>query len=769
MRKHLLTYCVIAFVFSSLQLSAQINALGNHIPLENIELITDRNIYLSGEEIWFTAFYASPQNTNAKSKVLYTEVFNSEDEVILKAKFNIRMGVSTAALLIPEETPTGTYYLRAYTKYQRNFHPESYANVPVRIFNPEITASESIPADTNMIDITTVGGALLKDIPSEAAFRLLPDWLPQIDSLFLSIGDSMFVKRIPFYKNGLGRVEFIPNASEKYFIQIKLKNGDTIPKALPEVKKDGLTFRLEREEKFYKLIAFQSGEINPRLKVNLASKEHIAFYRNNFRINGNKSVLEIPVYAIPSGVNYLIVEDEAGSQIYAHAFLKDDEDMVKLKIETDKKLYGKREKVSLDVSSDEDSITGLFSIAVVKSGSAENPELLTEALITNPILLDDAGFGVFLSDKQIRDQISISLKLRDAYLKENPPIVVETEELCKNPGWLPETRGPSISGIVQDKETAEGITDHKIMTSTLFKNQQLHINESRENGRFDISLAYPAGKQTVYLVAEPIENKKPEILVLNDFSSDFPSLLNATFSPDASQKRFFEELLVNKQIRDRFADDPETEETAEDLPYWYGEPTTSCLLDEYIGFNTMTEVFHEIIPNVRLRTEGGRYHFRVYDDRLNVFYDDPLVLIDNTPVFDVDKIMKIFPAQVKKIDVINRTYILGHRFIRGIISIRTKTNNLAGIEFPDDAVFYEYQAPADEMIFPEKKYDAESVSAKLPDFRTLLYWNPGIRTMLDAHVEFYTSDHRSEYDLIVRGFTSDGRPCYGKSKIRVGE
>ncbi|MCF8235103.1 MAG: hypothetical protein K9H13_04825 [Bacteroidales bacterium] len=768
MRKHLLTYCVIAFTFSSLQLNAQINAVGNHIPIENIKLITDRNIYLSGEKIWFTAFYASPQSTSAKSKVLYTEVFNSAGEVILKAKFDIDGDASTGTLLIPEEAPTGTYYVRAYTKYQRNFHPESYANVPVRIFNPEITASEGIPADTNMIDITAVGGALLKDIPSEAAFRLLPDWLPQIDSLFLSIGDSMFVKRIPFYKNGLGRVEFIPNASEKYFIQIKLKNGDTIPKALPEVKKDGLIFRPESVGMFYNLIAFQSGEANPMLKVNLVSKEHIAFYRKDFKINGNKSVLEIPVYSIPPGVNFLIVENEAGSQIFAHAFLKDD-DRVKLKVETDKKLYGQREKVSLNFSSDEDSISGLFSIAVVKSGSIGNPELLAEALITNPILLDDACFGVFLSDKQIRDQINISLELYDAYLKKNPPIIMEVEELCKNPGWLPETRGPSISGIVQDKETDEGIMDHKIMAATLFKNQQLHINESRKNGRFDINLAYPEGKQTVYLVAEPMENKKPEILVFNDFSPDFPRLLNASFSPDTSRKLFFEELLVNKQILDRFANDPKTEETTEGLPYWYGEPTATYLLDDYIEFNTMTEVFHEIIPNVRLRTEGGTYHFRIYDDRLNVFYDDPLVLIDNTPVFNINKITKIFPAQVKKIDVINRTYILGHRFIRGIISIRTKTNDLAGIEFPDDAVFYEYLAPADGMIFPEKRYDTKIASAKLPDFRTVLYWNPGIRTIQDAHVEFYTSDHASDYDLIIRGITSDGHPCYGRSKIRVGK
>ncbi|MCF8351958.1 MAG: hypothetical protein K9H15_12380, partial [Bacteroidales bacterium] len=71
MRKHLLTYCVIAFTFSSLQLNAQINAVGNHIPIENIKLITDRHIFLSGEKIWFTAFYASPQSTSAKSKVLY--------------------------------------------------------------------------------------------------------------------------------------------------------------------------------------------------------------------------------------------------------------------------------------------------------------------------------------------------------------------------------------------------------------------------------------------------------------------------------------------------------------------------------------------------------------------------------------------------------------------------------------------------------------------------------------------------------------------------
>jgi len=44
----------------------------------------------------------------------------------------------------------------------------------------------------------------------------------------------------------------------------------------------------------------------------------------------------------------------------------------------------------------------------------------------------------------------------------------------------------------------------------------------------------------------------------------------------------------------------------------------------------------------------------------NEFFDnDPLILLDGVPVFDIDRLLAIDPLKVRKLDMIHRKYFLG--------------------------------------------------------------------------------------------------------------
>ncbi|MCK5839898.1 MAG: hypothetical protein KAG99_08615, partial [Bacteroidales bacterium] len=123
--------------------------------IENVILHTDRNIYLSGEELWFIAYITMNNilSDSTLSTVLYIELYNNK-ATICKKKFVIGDGMAMGAFNIPEETRSGNYFLRAYTQYLRNAPPETYYTSVVSIINPEIP----LPANeqTSKQDTTVV-------------------------------------------------------------------------------------------------------------------------------------------------------------------------------------------------------------------------------------------------------------------------------------------------------------------------------------------------------------------------------------------------------------------------------------------------------------------------------------------------------------------------------------------------------------------------------------------------------------------------------------
>jgi hypothetical protein len=53
-----------------------------------------------------------------------------------------------------------------------------------------------------------------------------------------------------------------------------------------------------------------------------------------------------------------------------------------------------------------------------------------------------------------------------------------------------------------------------------------------------------------------------------------------------------------------------------------------------------------------------------------------------------------------------------------------------------------------------------------PDFRTLLYWKPGVNPV-DFAYSFYTSDHRSAYIILFNGIDNQGRKLTGTAAFTV--
>ena len=134
---------------------------------EQVTLTTDRQIYISGERIWFKALCTGQEGISDPilSKILYLELYDQRLNSIVRLKFRITEGIATGFLDIPSDIHSGNYYLRAYTQFLRNYTAYLYGTEMIRVINPQkpLLIEESVPSDE--VYIAEEGGMLLSGLP----------------------------------------------------------------------------------------------------------------------------------------------------------------------------------------------------------------------------------------------------------------------------------------------------------------------------------------------------------------------------------------------------------------------------------------------------------------------------------------------------------------------------------------------------------------------------------------------------------------------------
>ena len=111
---------------------------------EKIQLFTDRSLYCVNEKILFSANYIYDYGIAFIdwSTVLYVELIRRNGDKLAQGKFPFDKNGSSGCLEISKDIISGNYYLRAYTKWMRNYSPDEYAYIPLTIVNPFETKTD---------------------------------------------------------------------------------------------------------------------------------------------------------------------------------------------------------------------------------------------------------------------------------------------------------------------------------------------------------------------------------------------------------------------------------------------------------------------------------------------------------------------------------------------------------------------------------------------------------------------------------------------------
>jgi hypothetical protein len=144
----------------------------SNVPREEVYLHTDRDEYIAGEPIWFNAFLIDRQSSRLSegSSIVYVELINPVNQAVIQKKIGIEKGSGPGIITLPDSLSTGTYLLRAYTNWMKNFLPVNCFMKEINIFNS--TSSRILAGKPGVGSSGPGNGHVISSSAQESSFSM---------------------------------------------------------------------------------------------------------------------------------------------------------------------------------------------------------------------------------------------------------------------------------------------------------------------------------------------------------------------------------------------------------------------------------------------------------------------------------------------------------------------------------------------------------------------------------------------------------------------
>jgi hypothetical protein len=738
---------------------------------EKIYVHIDRPGYLTGETMWFKLYLtdAAFHKPSSMSDVAYIEILDRAAQPVLQTKVSLTDGKGSGSLFIPATLNSGNYSIRAYTSWMKNFSADYFFHKSVSIVNAFKKFEPESAAATAGLDAQFFpeGGTLISGIKSRIGFRVINSAGKGIvfnGALINQQNDT--VAHFSPLKFGIGSFSFTPQPQQVYRAVIREKSGKVSTVKFPAVASTGYSLHIvDSVENILHIQVRSTVETDEPafVYIFIHARQVVAIAEAQYIKNGT-AAFTISKQDLPEGINQITIFDSKLKPLCERLYFKKPEAILSVTLKTDQTQYSNRRRVRIDLqtSNGTSGKTSDLSVAVYKSDSLFNE---TGGNITDYFSLTSDLKGTIESPEYYRSN--------DALVKE------ATDNLMLTHGWrrfqwndviagkypavnfLPEYRGHIAKGIVRnvDGSVASGILTYAAAPGKITR---LYGSRSNDKGEVYYEMQKFAGSANLVLQTNPKRDSTHRIEILSPFASEFSSIVIPPLQLSSGNAQALLERSVALQVQDIYYRD-QFEKIAKreaDSSAFYGPPDEKYILDAFTRFPVMEEVMREYVPGVMVRKKKDGFHFLVLDHvHKNIFNDTPLIMLDGVPIFDEDEIMAFDPLKVRKLEVVTKRYYLGPLSFPGIVSYTTYQGDMGGFQLNPKSVKLNYEGLQLQREFYLPRYESQQQrQSRMPDQRTLLYWNPSAITHVDGmlQLEFYTSDQSGSFRIVVEGMTDDG-------------
>ncbi|MEJ7589652.1 MAG: hypothetical protein WKI04_19030 [Ferruginibacter sp.] len=739
---------------------------------EKIFVHTSKSFYVCGENIWFKIYNVDAYGNRpvAISMVSYVELLSRDHKPLLQSNIELNGGSGSGSFMLPFSLGSGVYVLRAYTNWMKNFSPELFFETPLTIIN-SLKKLPPVEKDSfaYRIRFFPEGGNLVIGLQSKVAFQAVGrDGLGIRCSGIIVNKHNDSVSSFKSQRFGIGNFKFTPLKDETYKAVTTMETGETIISDLPPALSDGYVMHVCPVNKENIKVLVFSGEsstdaislvVHSRLQSNKPETKITAKGITEFIIN---------IKDLAEGVSHFTIFNSLGQPVCERLYFQAPIEKLAIGLTTDQQEYATRKKVGIEISLGD--IDGLpanadLSLSVFRIDSLEGLPLND---IQSYLWLGSELKGTIESPSYYFNSMdSTAQEAADNLMLVHGWSRIKWEDVLsqgKAPfKFLPEYEGPVISGRIRERNSgapAKGIETFLTVPAQKFLFKSC---TSDQKGQILFNLNKFYGNNEVIVQAFDKLKGVYNIDIFTPFATDFSSRRYPSLKLPGKWQDQLLSYSVETQVENVYVQDKSQTfylPGVKDTTAFYSTPDKTYRLDDYTRFITMEEVMREYVTEVRVRKQQESFTYQVMNAASKFFFDNnPLVLLDGLPVFDMNKIIDFNPLKIKSVEVVTKKYFSGNNAFEGIVSYRTYKGDLDGFPLEPGALVLEYPGVQLQREFYSPQYETpEQVESRTPDFRNLLFWAPVIKPDANGNsrLAFFTSDRPGRYAVVVQGINDKG-------------
>ena len=763
-----------------------INALERLPANEKVYLHLAKPGYFPGDTVWYKAYtvIGSNHKLSALSGVLYVELISPDDSLTSRQILHITSGVAWGEIALPGKLKPGSYRLRAYTKWMRNWGPEYFFDQKVEIFG----APEAEPINNGQpepdVQFFPEGGDLVNGLRSRVAVKVInANGAGENVTGTVIDNERNEISTFESQHLGMGVFAFTPQKGKTYSAKIVTANKASVTVALPVAKEEGFTLLINNRVKDSIRVIVSA---NPQLYL---FKQNTRFYlvaqsagKIYYTATAN---LESPVFStsiiksrFPSGILQFTLFSDTGQPLNERVVFIQNNDTLKLNLTGRQGNYQTKEKVKINIDAGDAGqkpVTGTFSAAVINDSLlgvdeyAENT-IFTALLLTSDIkgYIEKPNYYFLDPTDETRADLDV-LMLTQGYRRFNWKEILNKTNFSNR---YPPEKTLELDGSLQTPGDAPVVGGHVTLSAT---RENLYADTTTDiNGNFIFKGLDLPDTAKIVLYARKKHNGSNLKIIVNNIDYPLPGGQGQEPSANVSLLRNSETFKKNiAALQERKKNDSlqivrELKEVtikgrkiiaAPDLSssanlHGGGNADQVIMGDKISGCITVSDCLYGKIFGVNFGPDGTPSSTR----------GGKMSVIINGNILDGSNLNTINADDIYSIEVLRTSYskvIYGSSIAPGGALVITLKNGSegggAGHSSPGLMTFLFpgfYQA----REFYSPKYKNSKTDMGPSDVRNPVYWNPDIITDKDgkASFEYNNAGTKGTYRIVIEGLDDNG-------------
>jgi hypothetical protein len=773
-----------------------VNKLKNYVSTndpEKVYLQFDKPYYAAGDTIYFKAYVTQGghHKLSTSSGVLHVDLINTENSIDQSIRLRLDSGICWGDFALSDSLPTGNYRIRAYTQWMQNRGGIDFFDQPIAVGSimkgnvPDSLKKQPIRAKKNKVDIQFFpeGGTLVEGVRARMAFKATgTNGLgTHVKGVILDKSDKP-VCSFESQHLGMGYFVFIPEKGNAYKAKLSFEDGTQSFVDLTGAESSGISLSVIDDSAstlsiriMTNTMYYQANQGKEFLLVIYSGGKAITY---SYKLDAPIITLNMERKVLQTGVSTISLFSQDGEPLCERLFFVQNNDQLRLQIQTDKTVYKKKEKVDLLMNAknpSETAVKGRFSMTIIDESLMPWDEKNERNILTDLLLISDLKGYVEQPNYYFKDTSEEARKNLDLLMLTQGYRHFEWKQVLGNDSAIlafqPE-KGIEINGKITT--LSDKPISHGTVTLILSSGGPLLSTISDGNGLFHFSNLVFTDTARIVLSAVNAKgdkytrityfNKAPAIPVV----ADAPPALQVIDNPPlvfymGKAASFHEQWMDTHPGMWKMLKPVTVKAVKPDNPY-RTQNLAAGHADQVMHADEIEQVGGKLSTSLNGRLRGVNFIGGIPVLRANIGYNvHPMLLVlDGIEIkmgqnFNIDDLPSSSVATIEVLMYASES-IYGVDGANGVLVVTTKNGSeardIASVGVLPITPYGFYKA----RTFYSPKYDYTEEQKTEPELRSTIYWNPEIKTDLDGHaiLNYYNADSRGTYKVIVEGIDQSG-------------